>query len=637
MPQSIAEEIGLGTRTNTIMQSAFFKIANVIPYDKAVEEMKKFIVKSFGRKGEDIVKMNYAAVDKGGEVEKVEIPAEWASLKPAAEKDTREIPDFVKMVAEPMNLMKGDDLPVSAFVGREDGTFPPGLTQYEKRGIAVNVPEWQPDKCTQCNQCSYVCPHACIRPFLFDEAETAALPEGTEYVKAGGKSLAGLNYKIQVSVLDCTGCGNCEEVCPAKEKALIMKPLESQMGEVEKWDHISKSVTYKDTLLEKTSSIKNSQFAQPLFEFSGACAGCGETPYVKLITQLYGERMMVANATGCSSIYGGSAPSTPYTVNNKSGYGPAWANSLFEDNAEYGFGMATGVKQMRTHIASLMKAAMEEGVADATREAFTAWIESMDDAQKSEEASQKVIKAWRSEKSPAAKSILNLKQYLVKKSVWIFGGDGWAYDIGYGGLDHVLASGEDVNVLVLDTEVYSNTGGQASKSTPVGAVAKFAASGKKIRKKDLGMMAMSYGYVYVAQVAMGASQSQYLKAVREAEAYKGPSLIIAYAPCINHGIRAGMGEAQAQEKRAVQAGYWSLYRYNPMLEEEGKNPFQLDSKEPDWSLFQEFLNSEVRYTSLMKSFPAEAEVLFKAAEANAKWRYQSYKRLAELEYTPSEQ
>ena len=629
----IAEEIGLGTRTNTIMQSSFFKIANVIPYDKAVEEMKHFIVKSFGRKGEDIVKMNYAAVDSGGEVEKVEIPAEWANIKLTEEKDTRDIPDFVKLVAEPMNLMKGDDLPVSAFAGREDGTFPAGLTRYEKRGIAVNVPEWQPESCTQCNQCSYVCPHACIRPFLFSEEETSALPAGTDVLKAGGRTLAGLNYRIQVSVLDCTGCGNCEAVCPAKEKALIMKPLESQMPEVEKWDHITAHVTYKDTLLEKTASIKNSQFAQPLFEFSGACAGCGETPYVKLITQLYGERMMVANATGCSSIYGGSAPSTPYAINYKSGFGPAWANSLFEDNAEYGFGMATGVKHMRTYIAGIMQAALSNGTAEATKEAFTEWISNMDNAVNTEEISAKVIAACEKEKSPAAKSILNLKQYLVKKSVWIFGGDGWAYDIGYGGLDHVLASGEDVNVLVVDTEVYSNTGGQASKSTPTGAVAKFAASGKKIRKKDLGMMAMSYGYVYVAQVAMGASQSQYLKAVREAEAYKGPSIIIAYSPCINHGIKAGMGESQAQEKRAVQAGYWSLFRHNPMLEEEGKNPFQLDSKEPEWSLFQEFLNSEVRYTSLVKSFPVEAEELFKAAETNAKWRYQSYKRLAELDYS----
>jgi pyruvate-ferredoxin/flavodoxin oxidoreductase len=628
----IAEDLGLGNRTNTIMQAAFFKIANVIPYELAVKEMKYFIEKSFGRKGEEVVKMNNAAVDKGGEVEKVEIPAAWAKLADEQSKDTRDISEFFRDVAEPMNLMRGDDLPVSAFVGREDGTFPAGTTQYEKRGIAVNVPEWQPDNCIQCNQCSYVCPHSCIRPFLFDAEETAALPAGTTTLAATGKALAGLNYRIQLSPLDCTGCGNCAEVCPAKVKALVMKPLESQSDEIDRWNHISKNVTYKDTLLEKSAAVKNTQFAQPLFEFSGACAGCGETPYIKLITQLFGDRMMVSNATGCSSIYGGSAPSTPYTVNSK-GQGPAWANSLFEDNAEFGFGMATGVKQMRTYITNLMKAGMKNGVSAATSEVFNEWISVKDDSQKSVEASAKVIAACEKEKAPVAAEILNLKQYLIKKSQWIFGGDGWAYDIGYGGLDHVIASGEDVNILVLDTEVYSNTGGQASKSTPVGAVAKFAASGKKVRKKDLGMMALSYGYVYVAQVAMGASQSQYLKALREAEAYKGPSIIIAYSPCINHGLRAGMGETQAQQGRAVDSGYWSLWRYNPELEAEGKNPFQLDSKEPDWNLFQEFLKSEVRYTSLMQSFPTEAVELFKAAEENAKWRFQSYKRMAALDFS----
>jgi len=624
----IAEEIGLGTRTNTIMQSAFFKIAEVIPYKQAVEEMKKFIVKSFGLKGEEIVKMNNAAVEKGGEVEKVDIPSEWSSLKVGELSDNRDLPDFVKNVAEPMNLMKGDDLPVSAFRGREDGTFPAGTTQYEKRGIAVNVPEWQPDNCIQCNQCSYVCPHACIRPFLLDEKETKGLPEGTDVIKANGKALAGLNYKIQVSVLDCTGCGNCADVCPAKEKALIMKPLGSQMEELAKWNYISENVSYKDELMEKSKTVKNSQFAQPLFEFSGACAGCGETPYVKLITQLFGERMMIANATGCSSIYGGSAPSTPY-VANKDGHGPAWANSLFEDNAEYGFGMATGVNQMRTQLESLMNIALKNGASAEAKSAFEAWIESKEDSEKSKEVSAAVVAACEKDKSGAAKEILKLKQYLVKKSVWIFGGDGWAYDIGYGGLDHVLASGENVNVLVLDTEVYSNTGGQASKATPVGAVAKFAASGKKIRKKDLGVMAISYGYVYVAQVAMGASQSQYLKAVREAEAYDGPSLIIAYAPCINHGLRSGMGATQQQEKKAVEAGYWALWRFNPALESEGKNPFVMDSKEPDFGLFQDFLKSEVRYTSLTKSFPEEASVLFAQAEENAKWRYNSYAKMAQ--------
>jgi pyruvate-ferredoxin/flavodoxin oxidoreductase len=520
--------------------------------------------------------------------------------------------------------------PVSAFTGREDGTFPAGTTQYEKRGIAVTVPEWQSEYCIQCNQCAYVCPHACIRPFLFTEEETKQLPDGTTVLKATGKALDGLNYKIQVSVLDCTGCGNCAEVCPAKEKALIMKPLGEQMPEAERWDYISENVSYKDTYLEKSKSVKNSQFAKPLFEFSGACAGCGETPYIKLITQLFGERMMIANATGCSSIYGGSAPSTPFTV-NQDGFGPAWANSLFEDNAEYGLGMATGINQMRTRIAGLMNQAAQNGISSETKAIFDAWIASKEDAENSTKLSADVVAACEKEKTEQTKEILNLKQYLVKKSVWIFGGDGWAYDIGFGGLDHVLASGEDVNVLVLDTEVYSNTGGQASKSTPAGAVAKFAASGKKIRKKDLGVMAMSYGYIYIAQVAMGASQSQYLKAIREAEAYPGPSLIIAYSPCINHGLRAGMGATQAQEKKAVEAGYWSMWRYNPQLAEEGKNPFELDSKEPDWSLFQDFLKSEVRYTSLMKSFPGEAAELFKQAEENAKWRYGNYTRLAKAD------
>jgi pyruvate-ferredoxin/flavodoxin oxidoreductase len=522
---------------------------------------------------------------------------------------------------------------VSAFAGREDGTFPAGTSQWEKRGIAVNVPEWIPDNCIQCNQCAYVCPHACIRPFLIDEEEAKALPEGTETIKAIGKAFAGLHFKIQVSVLDCTGCGNCADVCPSKVKALEMKPLETQLDEVPKWDHLIREISYKDSLVDKKQTVKNSQFAQPMFEFSGACAGCGETPYIKLITQLYGDQMMVANATGCSSIYGGSAPSTPYCA-NVDGHGPAWANSLFEDNAEYGFGMATGVNKNRDRIKNKMVAAMDE-VKPATREAFEEWIASMNNSEASKTATAKLLEVLENEKHALAEEIRCLKQYLVKKSVWVFGGDGWAYDIGYGGLDHVLASGEDVNVLVLDTEVYSNTGGQASKATPVGAVAKFAASGKKIRKKDLGMMAMTYGYVYVAQVSMGASQSQYLKALREAEAYPGPSLIIAYSPCINHGLRSGMGKSQNQSKLAVESGYWHLYRYNPLLEEEGKNPFLLDSKEPKWDQFQDFLKSEVRYTSLQKAFPAEAAELFKAAQTNAKWRYDSYVRMASLDFAPT--
>jgi pyruvate-ferredoxin/flavodoxin oxidoreductase len=614
------------------MQSAFFKIANVIPYDLAVDEMKKAIVKSFGHKGEEIVNMNFAAVDKGGEVVKVDVPKEWAKIKLSDAKDTRDIPDFIKNVVEPINAQKGDDLPVSAFLGREDGTFPAGTTAYEKRGIAVNVPEWIPENCIQCNQCAYVCPHACIRPFLLNEAELANAPEGLQTIEAKPKTFAGHQFKIQLSPLDCTGCGNCADVCPSKEKSLVMKPLASQMNESDNWNFISKNVTYKDTIVPKDKSVKNSQFAQPLFEFSGACAGCGETPYIKLITQLYGERMMVANATGCSSIYGGSAPSTPY-CKNANGEGPSWANSLFEDNAEYGFGMMLGVNKMRQRIAEKMEAAINNGIADDMKAAFVTWLEGVNDAEASKAASAKVIELCKNSDEVVAKEIMALKQYLIKKSVWAFGGDGWAYDIGFGGLDHVVASGEDINILVMDTEVYSNTGGQASKATPVGAVAKFAASGKKTRKKDLGAMAMTYGYVYVAQVAMGASQSQFLKALKEAEAYPGPSIIIAYSPCINHGLRAGMGKTQEEEKRAVEAGYWQLYRYNPQLEEEGKNPFQLDSKEPNWDKFIDFLKGEVRYTSLYQAFPAEAEVLTKKAVKTAKWRYDSYKRMAAMDFS----
>ncbi|TFH26072.1 MAG: pyruvate:ferredoxin (flavodoxin) oxidoreductase [Bacteroidia bacterium] len=630
----LAQDIGLGNRTNTIMQSAFFKIANIIPYDQAVEEMRKFTIKSFGRKGEEVVNMNFGAIEKGENVTKVEVNAEWAKLKDEALKDDRVgVPDFVRNVVEPINNLAGDDLPVSAFLGREDGTFPSGTSQWEKRGIAVNVPEWIADNCIQCNQCAYVCPHAAIRPFLIDDDEAKALPEGMETLKAIGKAFDGLKFKIQVSVLDCTGCGNCADVCPSKIKALEMKPLASQDAEIPRWDHLIREISYKDTLVDKKQTVKNSQFAQVMFEFSGACAGCGETPYIKLITQLYGDQMMVANATGCSSIYGGSAPSTPYCANVE-GQGPAWANSLFEDNAEYGFGMAIGVNKNRERIMHMMEAAMDE-VKPATKEAFGEWIASMKNSEASKAASAKLLEVLNGEKHAIAEEIKSLKHYLVKKSIWIFGGDGWAYDIGFGGLDHVLASGEDVNVLVMDTEVYSNTGGQASKATPVGAVAKFAASGKKIRKKDLGMMAMTYGYVYVAQVSMGASQSQYLKAIREAEAYPGPSMIIAYSPCINHGLRAGMGKSQRQAKQAVESGYWHLYRYNPVMEEEGKNPFLLDSKEPQWDQFQGFLQSEVRYTSLQKAFPAEAAQLFKAAQTNAKWRYDSYVRMASLDFAPT--
>ncbi|MCY1722834.1 pyruvate:ferredoxin (flavodoxin) oxidoreductase [Prolixibacteraceae bacterium Z1-6] len=635
----LGEEIGLGTRTNTIMQSAFFKITEVIPYEMAVDQMKTAIVKSYGKKGEHIVNMNYAAVDAGGKnVVKVEVPAEWKDIVVTKADTDADRPEYIKNVVDVINGQRGNDLPVSTFVGSENGEFPLGTAAFEKRGIAVNVPEWQADNCIQCNQCAYVCPHAAIRPFLMTEEEVEAAPAGTEVKTATpSKVFGGLNFRMQVSVLDCTGCGNCADVCPSKEKSLIMKPLGTQQAEVDRWNYMDKKVSVKETIVDKTKSVKNSQFAQPLFEFSGACAGCGETPYIKLITQLFGERMMVANATGCSSIYGGSAPSTPYCKHKESGHGPAWANSLFEDNAEYGFGFSEGVSAHRARIADIMTTALSNGASDAEKEVFSEWLEKKDNADGSVVASKKVLDVIEGSDSQYATDILSLKQYLIKKSIWVFGGDGWAYDIGYGGLDHVMASGEDVNILVMDTEVYSNTGGQASKSTPVGAVAKFAASGKKIRKKDLGAMMMSYGYVYVAQVAMGANQSQYFKAIKEAEAYPGPSIVIAYSPCINHGLRASMGRTQEEEKKAVEAGYWQMFRYNPLLEDEGKNPFQLDSKAPDWSKFQEFLNGEVRYTSLKKSFPAAADELFSAAEDNAKWRYASYQRMAAMDYSKTEE
>lgn len=627
---AIAEKIGLGNRTNTILQSAFFKISEVIPYETAVEQMKKAIEKSYGRKGEDIVKMNYAAVDAGANVTRIDIPAEWAQIDVTKEKDDRDIPAFIKNIAEPMLAQKGNDLPVSIFNGYEDGTFPPGTTEYEKRGVAVNVPEWIPENCIQCNQCSYVCPHATIRPVLFNEEELTHAPAGTTTLKAIGKELTGLQFRIQVSPLDCMGCGNCADVCPAKTKALVMKPLESQLAETDRWTYSQKKVTYKDDLLDKTATVKNSQFAQPLFEFSGACSGCGETPYIKAITQLFGEQMMIANATGCSSIYGGSAPATPYCRNYKTGFGPAWANSLFEDNAEYGLGMATATRKLRDRIEKIMNEAIEncDCCTEELKDLFRQWIAKREERLESKKLGDRIVELAGKCDCSYCREIVSLKQYLAKKSQWIIGGDGWAYDIGFGGLDHVLASGENVNVLVLDTEVYSNTGGQSSKSTPAGAVAKFATSGKKIRKKDLGMMAKSYGYVYVAQVSMGANQSQYLKAIKEAEAFDGPSLIIAYAPCINHGIKAGMGYTQQEEKMAVECGYWHLWRYNPTLEGTGQNPFVLDSKEPDWNKFQDFILGEVRYSSLQKTFPQEATELFRATQENALWRYQQYKKLA---------
>jgi len=625
----IAEELGLGGRTNTIMQSAFFKLSNVIPYTDAVGEMKNAIKKSYGSKGDNVVNMNNAAVDKGGDgITKVEIPAEWKNINVEPSKGRSDVPEFVKNIADVQNSLEGDLLPVSAFKGIEDGTLPSGTSAYEKRGIAVNVPEWVSENCIQCNQCSYVCPHACIRPFLLDEKEASSVPAGAAVLDAVGKGLDGLKFRLQLSPLDCTGCGNCEQVCPAKVKALVMKPLESQMIESERWNHFHKNVTYKDKLVAK-STVKGSQFAQPLFEFSGACAGCGETPYIKLITQLYGDRMMVANATGCTSIYGGSFPASPYCVNAE-GCGPAWASSLFEDNAEYGYGMNLGVEQIREKIARYSVQYQTEGKSQDLKDLLSQWDANRNDAEKTKELASKILPLLEKDSAPSAKEIYKLKQFIIKKSIWVFGGDGWAYDIGFGGLDHVVASGDDINILVLDTEVYSNTGGQSSKSTPTGAVAKFAASGKKIRKKDLGMILLSYGYVYVAQVAMGANQAQYLKALQEAEAYPGPSVIIAYSPCINHGLRAGMGKTQLESKLAVECGYWNLYRYNPLLEKEGKNPFVIDSKEPDFSKFQDFLMGEVRYTSLKREFPEMAEELFKAAEDDARWKNERYKKFALL-------
>ncbi|MFI3269272.1 MAG: pyruvate:ferredoxin (flavodoxin) oxidoreductase [Rikenellaceae bacterium] len=624
-------ELGLGSRTNTIMQSAFFKIANVIPFEEAVKQMKKAILKSYGKKGEEIVNMNYAAVDAGGDaVIKIEVPAEWAEIevKAAAATESKGTA-FVKRIVEPINALKGDDLKVSDFNGYEDGTWENGTAAFEKRGIAVNVPEWIVDNCIQCNQCAYVCPHAAIRPFLATDEEAAA--SGLEWKQGIGETKI-YKFRMQVSPLDCTGCSNCVDVCPSKTKSLVMKPLDSQMGESANWDYVIEKIGYKGDF-DKRKSVKNLQFQQPLFEFSGACAGCGETPYVKTLTQLFGSKMMVANATGCSSIFSGSAPSTPYCTNSE-GQGPAWANSLFEDNAEFGMGMQMGVEKLRDRL----RLTMEDAIANCSecseelKGAMQEWLDTRHSALDSEAASAKLLPLVEACDSAACKKIVELKDWLIKRSQWIIGGDGWGYDIGFGGVDHALASGMDINILVLDTEVYSNTGGQSSKATPVGAIAKFASSGKRIRKKDLGAIAMTYGYVYVAQVSIGASQQQLFNVMKEAEAYNGPSLIIAYAPCINHGIKGGMTRTQTIGKQAVECGYWHLWRYNPSLEAEGKNPFVMDSKEPDWSKFQAFLAKEVRYTSLKKAFPAEADELFAAAEDNAKWRYNGYQRMAKMEY-----
>ena len=635
----IAAEVGLGGRTNMIMQAAFFKLSKVLPIDEAIKKLKESIVANYGRKGEDIVNMNYAAVDQGiDQLVEINVPAEWKNAEEDVEKDAN-LPEFVKEVASVMNAQQGNDLPVSAFKDRANGEFPMGTSAYEKRCIALNVPEWQMDKCIQCNQCAYVCPHAVIRPFLLNEEDRKNAPETFESKKAVGKGFEDLTFRIQVSPADCTGCGNCADVCPAKEKALIMKSFEEQhLAQKDNWTYAVEKVGYKEDLMPAEKTVKGSQFQQPLFEFSGACAGCGETPYAKLITQLYGDRMLIANATGCSSIWGASAPSTPYCTNAE-GKGPAWANSLFEDNAEYGYGMHLAIKKIRLQLKEKMQAFLDLNIESPLNTPFKKFVENMDDVATSKACAAEILQHLddntnNEEAEELLKYIRTDRDFLIKKSVWIFGGDGWAYDIGYGGLDHVLASGENINVMVFDTEVYSNTGGQASKSTPTAAVAQFAASGKKVRKKDLGLMASTYGYVYVAQIAMGANQNQTLKAIREAEEYDGPSLIIAYSPCINHGIKAGMGKSQRQEKLAVEAGYWHLYRFDPTLAEEGKNPFQLDSKEPTGS-FQDFIRGEVRYLSLQKSFPEQAEELFQEAERDAKERYNTYKRMAEMDYSNS--
>ncbi|QPW56896.1 pyruvate:ferredoxin (flavodoxin) oxidoreductase [Clostridium botulinum] len=621
----IAQEIGLGGRINMIMQSAFFKLANIIPIEDAIKYLKDAVVTSYGKKGEKVVNMNHAAIDQGvNAIVKINVPESWKNAEDK-KAETKDVPEFISKILEPMNRQKGDDLPVSAFEGMEDGTFPNGTAAYEKRGIAISVPEWSMENCIQCNQCSYVCPHAVIRPTLLTEEEYNNKPEGFKAVEAKGIKGEKLYYSMNVSALDCTGCGNCAEVCPAPTKALVMKPAATQENEQANYDY-AQTLSVKENPMNKYT-VKGSQFEKPLLEFHGACAGCGEAAYAKLITQLFGDRMMIANATGCTSIWGGSAPATPYTKNHE-GKGPAWANSLFEDNAEYGLGMSLGVSTIRTNMENVAKDVMEN-VSAELKAALQEWIDNKEDAEGSKKATTKLLPLLEAEKANSqVAEILENKDFLVKRSQWIFGGDGWAYDIGYGGVDHALASGEDINIFVFDTEVYSNTGGQSSKSTRTGAIAKFAAAGKRTKKKDLGLMAMTYGYVYVAQIAMGADKNQTIKAIQEAEAYPGPSLIIAYAPCINHGLKVGMACSQLEEKKAVDCGYWGLYRYNPQLTEQGKNPFVLDSKEPKGN-FKDFLLGEVRYASLKKARPEQADDLYAQTEKDAMERLETYKRLAE--------
>ena len=635
----IAQEIGLGNRTNTILQSAFFRITEVIPVDLAVEQMKKFIVKSYGKKGEDVVNKNYQAVDRGGEYKTLAVDPAWANL-PEDEKVVRDEPTFISELVRPINAQNGDLLPVSAFKVSEDGTWQQGTAAYEKRGVAAFVPTWNAENCIQCNKCAFVCPHASIRPFVLDDEELKGFEAATLEMKAPA-TLKGMHFRMQVDVMDCLGCGNCADVCPGFKgnKALTMVPLEGEMAEQNNWNYCVKNVTSKQDKVDIKLNPKNSQFATPLFEFSGACSGCGETPYVKLVSQLFGDRQMIANATGCSSIYSGSIPSTPYTTNEK-GQGPAWANSLFEDFCEFGLGMVMANKKMRARIQEKLEhvIACENAPADY-KAAAQEWIDGKDNAEASRAAADKLmpfIKAGVEKGCPTCTQLDELSHFLTKRSQWIIGGDGASYDIGYGGLDHVLASGEDVNILVLDTEVYSNTGGQASKATPIAAIAQFAAAGKRVTKKDLGLMQATYGYVYVAQVAMGADQAQCLKAIKEAEAYPGPSLVIAYAPCINHGLKAkgGMGKSQAEEAKAVECGYWHLWRYNPLLADEGKNPFTLDSKEPQWDKFQEYLDGEVRFLSLKKALGDEASAeLYAATKEAAQRRYKSYVRKSQEDWS----
>ena len=622
----IGRELGLGNRTNMVMQSAFFKLAKVIPLDEAVGYMKDQIQKTYGKKGDKLVNMNSAAVDAGIEkMVKIDIPPAWAEAPDDPCVAINE-PEFITNVLRPMIRQEGDYLPVSAFKGAEDGTFPSGTAKYEKRGVAAFVPKWIEENCIQCNRCSLVCPHATIRPVLLTEEEAANAPAEFVTRPAIGLKVAELQYRIQVSPLDCMGCEVCVNACPANESALVMEPLESQRDvEAPNWE-FAMTIPVKDNVWNKYS-IKGSQFCQPLLEFSGACAGCGETPYIKLLTQLYGDRMLVANATGCTSIWAAAAPSMPYTK-NAAGKGPAWSNSLFEDSAEFGFGLYLGTKKIRNKVAELMQEAIaSEDIAQELKEAFQEWLDGMYNAENSKTVTAKILPLLKGQSNPILKEIADRKDFLIKKSNWAFGGDGWGYDIGYGGLDHVLASGEDINILVLDTEVYSNTGGQSSKATPAAAVAKFAASGKKTKKKDLGAMAMTYGYIYVAQVALGSDPTQCLRAFKEAEAYPGPSLIIAYASCINHGIN--MTKSQIEMDKAVKAGYWHLYRFNPLLKKEGKNPFILDSKEPNMDLFRDFIMGEVRYSSLNKLYPENAKLLFAKTEQDAIERYEYYKKLAQ--------